>query len=121
MKNKVGIEIIGDLKDCNYTLLTNLTTKKIQRKISQLIKTQGLHELGSYYYQFDVGATGVIALAESHLAIHTWPNEGYVSLSIYVCNYSQDNSKKAQEMFTQLVEFFKPEKVKFKEIKRNFR
>jgi hypothetical protein len=36
------------------------------------------------------GVTGVVLLAESHLAVHTWPAAA-VTLDVYVCN-SGDNS-----------------------------
>jgi spermidine synthase len=41
------------------------------------------------------GVTGTVLLAESHLAIHTWPETGSVTIDVYVCNFSADNSGKA--------------------------
>ncbi|KAF5290707.1 hypothetical protein FQR65_LT20606 [Abscondita terminalis] len=34
------------------------------------------------------GVTGTVLLAESHLAIHTWPETGCVTVDVYVCNFS---------------------------------
>lgn len=31
------------------------------------------------------GVSGVAILAESHLAIHTWPEHGFASIELYVC------------------------------------
>jgi S-adenosylmethionine decarboxylase len=31
------------------------------------------------------GVSGVAILAESHLAIHTWPEHGFASVELYVC------------------------------------
>lgn len=31
------------------------------------------------------GVSGVAILAESHMSIHTWPEEGYAALDIFVC------------------------------------
>ena len=45
-----------------------------------------------------------MVLAESHLAIHTWPERQGLTLDVYVCNYSADNSAKARRLFDQLVE-----------------
>jgi spermidine synthase len=33
-----------------------------------------------------------VLLAESHLALHTWPERAGVTLDVYVCNFSTDNS-----------------------------
>jgi S-adenosylmethionine/arginine decarboxylase-like enzyme len=50
----------------------------------------------------------VIALAESHISIHTWPEKEYVSLDIFVCNFYEDNSLKAKKIYKNLIDFFKP-------------
>jgi S-adenosylmethionine decarboxylase len=31
------------------------------------------------------GVSGVVVISESHLSVHTWPEEGYVALDIYTC------------------------------------
>ncbi|WP_341669286.1 polyamine aminopropyltransferase [Alcaligenes sp. SDU_A2] len=54
------------------------------------------------------GVTGMLLLAESHLAIHTWPERNGVTLDVYVCNFMQDNSGKAQSLIDGLEAVFKP-------------
>ena len=54
------------------------------------------------------GVTGVVLLAESHLAIHTWPELGGVTLDVYVCNYGADNSGKAEALMAALITAFAP-------------
>jgi S-adenosylmethionine/arginine decarboxylase-like enzyme len=54
------------------------------------------------------GITGVVLLAESHLAVHTWPELGAVTLDVYVCNLGCDNSSKAQALMDRLVAAFAP-------------
>jgi S-adenosylmethionine decarboxylase len=57
----------------------------------------GLSAVGELFHRFDGGGgvTGVVLLAESHLAVHTWPELGAVTLDVYVCNFSGDNSARA--------------------------
>ena len=31
------------------------------------------------------GVTGVIALAESHISVHTWPEHQYMALDVFMC------------------------------------
>jgi len=31
------------------------------------------------------GVTGVVMLAESHISIHTWPEEGMAAVDVYTC------------------------------------
>ena len=54
------------------------------------------------------GVTGAVLLAESHLAIHTWPERVGVTLDVYVCNFSTDNSAKAERLMDDLIVAFKP-------------
>lgn len=54
------------------------------------------------------GVTGMLLLAESHLAIHTWPERSGVTLDVYVCNFEGDNSAKAEQLMTALEMAFQP-------------
>jgi hypothetical protein len=53
----------------------------------------GLTPVGELFHRFEPGGgvTGVVLLAESHLAVHTWPELGAVTMDVYVCNFSGDN------------------------------
>ncbi len=119
-KNIVGLHVIGDLQSCDPNLLLGFTTNHIRNEISKLILKHGFNELGSYYHQFDMGLTGVVSLAESHVAIHTWPKEGYVSLDVFVCNYSKDNEENTVLLFDDIKDIFKPGKTKIKKVRRYF-
>jgi S-adenosylmethionine decarboxylase proenzyme len=60
------------------------------------------------------GITGVILLAESHIAIHAWPEFNYLAIDIFTCG------KKAMpyKALRYLEKEFKPKKVEIREIKR---
>ncbi len=47
-------------------------------------------------------------LAESHLAIHTWPEFAAVTLDVYVCNRDIDNSARARALLAALEALFAP-------------
>jgi S-adenosylmethionine decarboxylase len=65
-----------------------------------------------------VGITGVVLLAESHCAIHTWPEKEGVTLDVYVCNYGQDNSAKARRLLQTLISGFAPSQADIREVLR---
>lgn len=54
------------------------------------------------------GVTGAVLLAESHVAVHTWPERAGVTLDVYVCNFSTDNSSKAEQLLEDLIVAFAP-------------
>lgn len=60
------------------------------------------------------GITAVILLAESHIAIHSWPEKDYMAIDIFSCG------KKALPFraLEHLKKKFRPKKVQFFEIKR---
>jgi S-adenosylmethionine/arginine decarboxylase-like enzyme len=50
--------------------------------------------------------------------VHTWPELAAVTLDLYVCNFSQDNSAAARAAYEQLLTAFVPESVVRRELKR---
>ena len=52
----------------------------------QAARDVGATIIGDSFHQFSPqGVTGVIAIAESHLCIHTWPEYGYAAVDIFTC------------------------------------
>jgi spermidine synthase/S-adenosylmethionine decarboxylase len=85
--------------------------------------TPGLTPVGQLFHQFGsadepAGATGAVVLAESHLAIHTWPELRAVTLDLYVCNFSQDNSAAARAACERLIAAFLPGRLVRQELAR---
>jgi S-adenosylmethionine/arginine decarboxylase-like enzyme len=85
-----------------------------------------LTPVGLVFHQFGsalepAGATGAVMLAESHLAVHTWPETKAVTLDLYVCNFSQDNSSAARNACQRLIGAFAPARVVRRELERGFR
>ena len=80
----------------------------------------GLQPVGQLFHRFPAagGVTGVVLLAESHLAVHTWPELGAVTLDVYVCNYGGDNSGRAQALLDALVAAFAPRAVERRALRR---
>jgi S-adenosylmethionine decarboxylase proenzyme len=82
----------------------------------------GLTVVGRTFHAFapagDAGLTGVLLLAESHLAIHTWPELGAVTLDVFVCNFVEDNSHKAQRLVDTLVPLFDAARVQRQQLSR---
>jgi S-adenosylmethionine decarboxylase len=112
-----GLHIIADLYNC--PLLALLTSAEALRSACvSACQAAGLSVLGEHFYQFESfdqiqagGATGAVVLAESHLAIHTWPERNQATLDIYVCNVSADNSARAEALYQSMLDVLKPRDV----------
>ncbi len=116
-----GIEIVGDLKDCDCEYLLSIKMTEFKKLISDLLNKYNLTELQSVYHEFDVGFTGVVALAESHFAVHTWPMEGYVSVNLFVCNHTRDNSEAAHALFDEISTHFRSNNIVKSVLERKMR
>ena len=56
--------------------------------------------------------TATVLLAESHLCVHTWPEQRGVTLDVYVCNFGADHSAKAHALMDALAcALFAPRQV----------
>ena len=116
-KSITGLHIISEIFSRNEKKLKGASEAK--KYISDTIKKFSLTELGSFYYKFDEGGfTGIVSLVESHVAVHTWPEFGYLTLDVYLCNYSKDNTENCKKVFSEIVDFFEPVKVNKKLIRR---
>jgi len=75
--------------------------------------------VGERFFQFEPqGVTGTVLLAESHIAIHTWPEAGFVTVDVYVCNLTTDNTAKAEQVFRTIQAVLRPARTRFQAIHR---
>jgi spermidine synthase len=114
-----GLHLIGDLTGCRCDPQLLLDGERFREKCIEFVNDSGLTIMDVSFHQFEgSGFTGAVVLAESHLAIHTWPETGGLTLDVYVCNYSADNSAKARKVFDAIIEHFQPTDAARHEIER---
>ena len=82
--NALGTHLLLDLKDCKSELLDDI--EFIKQAMIEAADEAGATIVGETFHKFSpVGVTGIIAIAESHLCIHTWPEYGYAAVDIFTC------------------------------------
>ena len=114
-----GLHLIGDLSGCRCDPRLLLDCESFRDKCIGFVKDAGLTIMDVSFHQFEgSGFTGTVVLAESHLAIHTWPERNGLTLDVYVCNYSADNSAKARKVFAAIIDHFQPTEAALHEIDR---
>ncbi|WP_287925612.1 adenosylmethionine decarboxylase [Diaphorobacter sp.] len=109
-RQATGLHLIGDLHGCRCDSRLMLDAEHLESFCKERVAAAGLTTVGTLFHRFGEGGgvTGVVVLAESHLSIHTWPEAGYVTLDVYVCNYSTNNRPKAQKLFDDIQAAFNP-------------
>jgi len=102
-----GLHLTADLSHCEPAML--MTDSAVLRALClRAVVDAGLQPVGDLFHRFPApgGVTGVVLLAESHLAVHTWPELASVTIDVYVCNVGTDNSSRAHALLAALVDAF---------------
>ncbi len=82
-----GIHLLLELKECNSDLLDDVVY--IERQMLDAAIKSGATIVGKSFHKFEpTGVTGIVAIAESHLSIHTWPEHEYAAVDIFTCGDS---------------------------------
>lgn len=81
----VGTEWLIEAAGCNADLLRD--EPLLRFFFDRIIADLGLRSVGSIWHKFpgEGGVTGLIALTESHLACHTYPEHGTATFNLYCC------------------------------------
>ena len=108
-----GLHLTADLRGCAAALPAMRDPLALRALCLRSVAAAGLQPVGELFHRFPApgGVTGVVLLAESHLAVHTWPELGAVTLDVYVCNLQTDNSGSAQALLAALETAFAPSAV----------
>jgi len=119
-----GLHLTADLYECRCALALFTDSDRLSQLCRSAVDTAGLTLVDETYFAFPEfqgqpgGVTGAVLLAESHLAVHTWPERLAVTLDVYVCNFSTDNSARARQVLALLIEAFAPRSRSLNEILR---
>ena len=119
-----GLHLLADLHACACPPAFLLDAAALEAFAVGACRRHGLTVVGCLFHQFRdaagraAGVTGTVVLAESHFALHTWPEIRGVTLDVYVCNFSADNSALAHGLFAETNAAFTPGRVDRQAVKR---
>jgi S-adenosylmethionine/arginine decarboxylase-like enzyme len=112
-----GLHLTADLSRCQCDMALLLQAPLLSARVREQTLASGLTIVGELWHTFPEreqpggGVTGVLLLAESHVAVHTWPELSCVTLDVYVCNLGADNSAKAQTLLKGLETLFQATQI----------
>ena len=82
-----GLHLTADLAGCQHNLSLMTDVDRLRSICLDLVRASGLTVVGELFHAFpgltedeSGGITGTVLLAESHLALHTWPEQQAVTL-----------------------------------------
>jgi S-adenosylmethionine decarboxylase proenzyme len=114
-----GLHLTADLRGCAPASAVMTAPAALRATCLAAVADAKLTPVGELFHRFaaaragaaPAGITGVVLLAESHLAVHTWPELGAATLDVYVCNVGADNSARAEALLEALIGAFAPASV----------
>ena len=85
MENYLGKHILIEFWECEKSVLDNV--KEIENLMLEAAKKAKVTIVEKCFHKFSpYGVSGVVVIAESHLAIHTWPEHNYAAVDFFTCN-----------------------------------
>ena len=97
----VGKHCILELYDCDPSKLDDETF--LRQTITTAAQRAGATLLNLITHRFEPqGVTGLALLAESHISIHTWPENGYAAVDVFTCGDHTMPEKACEVMCEEL-------------------
>jgi S-adenosylmethionine decarboxylase len=84
-----GLHLIADLAAPAAGLGDLALVEAVLREAAAAARVSVLG-INLHHFGPEMGVTGVALLAESHISIHTWPEEGLAAVDIFVCGHNAD-------------------------------
>jgi S-adenosylmethionine decarboxylase len=99
--NALGRHLLLELKFCNKEVLDDL--EYLKTSLVETAEEIGATVLNNVFHRFcPQGVSGVVVIAESHLCIHTWPEDGYAAVDIFTCGNTIDPRDAVELMVNKL-------------------
>ncbi len=85
----LGRQILVEFYQCNADTLKDV--HKIEEAMLNACRLAKATIVRHTFHEFNpFGVSGVVVIAESHVAIHTWPEYNYAAVDIFTCGETID-------------------------------
>jgi S-adenosylmethionine decarboxylase proenzyme len=108
----MGKHLLLEVYDVNFNLINDVNS--LQSIMIRGIERANMTILNVFSHCFlPQGCTIVIALAESHVSCHTWPEQGCIAIDVYTCG-----DKNPKIIAIELLKYLNSVNYSLKEINR---
>ncbi|WP_460671830.1 S-adenosylmethionine decarboxylase family protein [Larkinella ripae] len=99
-----GLHILSTF-EAPLPALTN--PERCRQAFDRLVLELELAKVGEVYHAFPNGGfTAVLCLTESHVSVHTWPENGLATFDVFLSNFQHDNTAKVRRFYAETLRFF---------------
>lgn len=109
----LGRQLLVEFYDCDPQILND--KEKVRCALRQAAVEAGATIVTDVFHEFNPhGISGVVVIAESHLAIHTWPEFDFAAVDLFTCG----NDVIPNLAMTHLQKALKADRLSIMELKR---
>ncbi len=85
----LGKQLLVELSGCHGGMLDSISL--VERCLVEAVREARATVVQAVFHRFSpYGVSGVVVIAESHVAIHTWPEHGYAAVDVFTCSEQID-------------------------------
>ena len=107
--------VLIDLYECDHARLDDVDL--IREGMLKAAELLGAEVRGHSFHTFKPwGVSGTVTIAESHLAVHTWPEYDFAAVTFETCGHHMAH----QKAYQYLIQFFGARRPKITLQKRGF-
>lgn len=108
----LGIHIVAELYGIKREILNS--PEFLRKTILHACKKAKASVIDDIFHKFSpCGVTGIVAIAESHISIHTWPEHSYAAVDVFSCR-----KVNPEVIIKSIIKSLKPENFELKKIGR---
>lgn len=109
----LGQHVLAEFFECDPNILNNVSM--VEKLMTSAALECGATIVQKCFHMFNpYGVSGVVIIAESHLAIHTWPELGYAAVDLFTCGDKCD----PKISYEYLKKMFNSQNASYQELKR---
>lgn len=109
----LGQHVLAEFFECDPNILNNVNM--VEKLMVEAALECGATIVQKCFHMFNpYGVSGVVIIAESHLAIHTWPELGYAAVDLFTCGDKCD----PKVSYEYLKKMFNSKSASYEELKR---
>lgn len=87
--SSLGRHLLVEYYDCDVDVLDSV--EEIRDAMVKAAELSGATVINDTFHHFSpFGVSGVVVIAESHLAIHTWPEHKFAAVDLFTCGDEVD-------------------------------
>jgi S-adenosylmethionine decarboxylase proenzyme len=85
----IGLHMLAEIFDCDEAVLNDLS--QLEHVVMDVVDENGYIVDNSVFHQYSSkGISGVVIIPQSHMMIHTWPEERYATVDMVTCSEDVD-------------------------------